>query len=68
MNAKKYIRSQSKASKPITIDDLICKDCIFSNPDLPTAYCNMYRPGESYKPASALTGNSCPSFRRKVNV
>lgn len=67
MNTEKYIDSQSRASKPITTDDMICKHCLFKNDELPTAHCNMYRKGESYKPSSVLLGGSCPSYRRNFN-
>lgn len=67
-NEEKYIRSQSRAAKPITNNDMICESCMFNIPELPPAHCNMYRPNESYKPNSVLLGGSCPSYRRRVNV
>lgn len=67
MNTEKYIDSQARAAKPMTADDMQCLHCLFKNPNLPTAHCNMHRPGESYKPASVLLGGSCPSFRRNYD-
>lgn len=67
MNAEKYIDSQARAAKPVTVDDMQCLHCLFKNPNLPMAHCNMYRPGESYKPASVLLGRSCPTFRRNFD-
>lgn len=65
MNSKRYIESQAKAAKPITTDDMLCKLCVFTNDNLPPAHCNVYRPGESYKPTSAILNDSCPDFRRR---
>lgn len=67
MNTEKYIKSQSQASKPMTVNDMVCRNCLFKSDELPTAHCNMYRPGESYKPASVLLGKLCPKFRRRIN-
>lgn len=63
MNVKKYIESQAKAAKPITTDDMLCRLCLFNNSSLPPAHCNMYRPGESYKPASVILNGFCPQFK-----
>lgn len=67
VNTEKYISSQSMAARPTTTDDMVCRNCMFANSELPTAHCNMYRPGETYKPTSVLLGGSCPTFRRRAN-
>lgn len=65
---KEYIRSQSMASGPVTIDDLVCKDCVFVGKDMPTAFCYMFKKGQSRKPNVVLLGGGCPEFvRRKGN-
>lgn len=61
---KEYIRSQSMAAGPVTIADLVCRDCIRRREDLPTAFCDAFKRGERRKPNAVLLGGNCPEYRK----
>ena len=62
---KEYIQSQSRATGKITNDMLNCKDCIFRNDNMNTAYCNVYTKEKQRKPNHVLLGKRCIAYRQK---
>ena len=56
-----YIKSQSKAAKPIMNEDLICRLCKFKGTK--AAYCEVYKPETGMKPNKILKGSDeCDYF------
>lgn len=66
MSIEERVKSEARATKRITNNDLVCKDCIykFYHPNKPekTAKCEAYKS----KPSSILLGGNCP-YRRAEN-
>jgi hypothetical protein len=65
MDGKKYIESQARAARPITNDELVCKDCIYrGGKNMPTGHCDVYRKDVTRKPNKVLLGGDCEYHTR----
>lgn len=64
---KEYIESQSMAAGPVTNNKLRCRNCVFRDDTMPTAFCLVFKQGESRKPNSVLLGKGCPEYVESKN-
>lgn len=60
MGLKERIKSESRATRRITNNDLVCKDCVYKFDDSKkfgnTSRCQAFK----WKPSNIVAGGNCP--------
>lgn len=54
------LESESRAARPLDLDDLVCKDCVFRIPDANLSKCQKYE----WKPSTVFTKGECKVYVR----
>ncbi len=62
-----YVKSQSRAAYVLTNDVLKCKDCIYRDDGVATAFCVVFQQAKGErKPNSVLLKGDCPEYVQRI--